>query len=328
VPEHAHKLLDRLLGQPEPYRDLQEVRADLQATRGRAAEVTRSRRAGHVALLAALWSVGLGFMMFPALLAGFVTLMEMSVHLRQGWILLEELQAEAPCDFAAGMFNSQPFGRAAAAYELRADLDLSEDLRKQLGRDRREFETRRQSASSLSRALLPWFERLMEPQLTPTLRAGARRPLPLRWLVRRRMATGFANRNFESFLDTPTRIFITIGPAVWVVWALVFRGGLSYPLLGLSLVRADGRRAGRPRCAWRAFLVWAPLTALVLTAVALGAINLSFTEGTHPPWWQLWLAELLRWLSLGLLLSYPVLAIGFPRRSLHDWLAGTYLVPR
>jgi hypothetical protein len=36
----------------------------------------------------------------------------------------------------------------------------------------------------------------------------------------------------------------------------------------------------------------------------------------------------MRWASLGLLVLFPVMAIRSPERTLHDRLAGTYLVPR
>ena len=36
---------------------------------------------------------------------------------------------------------------------------------------------------------------------------------------------------------------------VWTLWAFLWRGGLSYRWTGLSLVRADGRKAARWQCA-------------------------------------------------------------------------------
>ena len=80
-------------------------------------------------------------------------------------------------------------------------------------------------------------------------------------------------------------------------------------MLGLSLVRADGRPAGRLRCAWRAVLVWPPVTTLHACW---------FWLGWEPAWWA----------ALALLLLYIVLALWSPEHSLHDRLAGTYLVPR
>ena len=50
-------------------------------------------------------------------------------------------------------------------------------------------------------------------------------------------------------------------PALAVALTLLNRGGLGLRAHGLTLVRSDGRRAGRFRCAWRAVVLWAPFTA-------------------------------------------------------------------
>jgi hypothetical protein len=42
----------------------------------------------------------------------------------------------------------------------------------------------------------------------------------------------------------------------------------------------------------------------------------------------LWLCPVLQGLALLLLLAQGALALRFPRRSLPDWVAGTYVVPR
>jgi hypothetical protein len=47
-----------------------------------------------------------------------------------------------------------------------------------------------------------------------------------------------------------------------------------------------------------------------------------------PLWWVPWAAFALWWSAVVLLLSYFLLAYWLPTRSLHDRLAGTYLVPR
>ena len=41
-----------------------------------------------------------------------------------------------------------------------------------------------------------------------------------------------------------------------------------------------------------------------------------------------WLATVVQGLTLALLLVFAALALRFPSRGIHDWLAGTYLVPR
>jgi hypothetical protein len=106
-------------------------------------------------------------------------------------------------------------------------------------------------------------------------------------------------------------------PLLWIAWASLMRGGLSYPLAGLSLVRGDGRVAGRPACALRAGHVWAP--PLVLFA---GARYLQY-QSPHEVMlaWSLWIFGVL------LLIGYVPLALWLPSRGPHDRLSRTVVVP-
>jgi hypothetical protein len=83
------------------------------------------------------------------------------------------------------------------------------------------------------------------------------------------------------------------------------------------LRRADGRKAARWQCGWRAFLVWAPIAII---------IGLALTASHYLPDVPL-LYFGLSGLGIILLLLWCVLALLNPSRSLHDRLAGTYLVP-
>src|SRR5262249_44163363 len=96
-----------------------------------------------------------------------------------------------------------------------------------------------------------------------------------------------------------------------VVWALVLRGGPSFAMAGVALVRSNGRRAARWQAAWRWVLVW------VQGLVPLGAMAVATNQGMHDTW-QVFLVVLALW---------AVVVVWLPRRALHDRLAGTYLVP-
>jgi hypothetical protein len=117
-------------------------------------------------------------------------------------------------------------------------------------------------------------------------------------------------------------------PAVWVLWSFVTRGGLVLLASGVSIVNSRGQPASRLRCAWRTFIIWLPVFAL-----------LAVWDQWQISYWAEWKIEdfnswtplifwTLPWIAVGLLLSYGVLALWFPVRGLHDRLAGTYLVPR
>src|SRR5262249_12039295 len=107
-------------------------------------------------------------------------------------------------------------------------------------------------------------------------------------------------------------------PALWVLWAFVFRGGLGLRLAGLALVRRSGKPALRLQCAWRAFLVWAPVVALLMLAVW---IDVSYPSLS-------WLGCGLQGLSPRVVVAYAARALRSPARGPHDGRAGTYLVPR
>src|SRR5947207_11609748 len=56
---------------------------------------------------------------------------------------------------------------------------------------------------------------------------------------------------------------------IWAIWAFLARGGLTFRLAGIALLRSNGRKALRVQCAWRALLVWLPVTALLVLSVWL-----------------------------------------------------------
>jgi hypothetical protein len=111
---------------------------------------------------------------------------------------------------------------------------------------------------------------------------------------------------------------ITLWPALWVAWAFVSRGGFTLKLMGAALVRRTGRKASRLQCAWRVFLVWAPVTLLLWGAYWVTDLHRE----------MIWIHGGLRILAIGLFLIYLVGALLYPSRSWHDVLAGTYVVPQ
>jgi uncharacterized RDD family membrane protein YckC len=127
-------------------------------------------------------------------------------------------------------------------------------------------------------------------------------------------------------LDLENGLVLCLVPAVWVAWAFGWRGGYSLRLMGLSLVRRDGRKASRLQCALRSLILWTPVAALLLLAIDLNARHPGWHEAKDKTVGLLFVSLFLGAAVLPLL--YAVLALVFPRRSFHDWLAGTYPVPR
>jgi hypothetical protein len=122
--------------------------------------------------------------------------------------------------------------------------------------------------------------------------------------------------------------WLSAWPLLWVAWAFLFRGGLTYHLMGLSLVRRDGRRAGRFRCAWRTLLAWLPVVALLFASIWLETWYWANWDIGEPYRWVFWLAQAAWWGAIGYLGLAIVLAMRSPQRTLLDRLAGTWLVPR
>jgi hypothetical protein len=126
-------------------------------------------------------------------------------------------------------------------------------------------------------------------------------------------------------------VLLCAWPVLWVLWAFVSRGGLGYRVAGIALVRAVGRRATRLQCLWRAFLVWAPVAGLFVLSSWLDGLYWSVWQdpAARNSWrWLEGLAVACWWAAWLLLAGYVVLALRSPSRSLHDRLAGVYLVPR
>jgi hypothetical protein len=115
-------------------------------------------------------------------------------------------------------------------------------------------------------------------------------------------------------------VLTAIGPALAVLWSALTRGGLLLGLAGIALVRSDSRPAERWRCAWRTLVAWTPVVALLAGSCLASGRVLPPRESQLA--WMLW------WLALATVIAYPLIALALPARSLHDRLAGTYLVPK
>ena len=124
-------------------------------------------------------------------------------------------------------------------------------------------------------------------------------------------------------------VLLLFWPVVWVVWAFLFRGGLTYLMMGLALVRGNGRPAMRvPAPPRRTFPVWAPVAgADPRVGVAGRGLLVGVAQRRRA---TLDAGGVLRGLVGGAcpVAVYAALAVWLPRRSLHDWLAGTHVVPR
>ncbi len=314
LPPHAGRILDCLLGVQEPYTQVEQLQADLAGTRTLPAEVTVAHRAAHLAVLTAILSLGLVSMFLPGF--SYVALYDaLAVRALPEYIALDRKAVAVAGDPGEleRMLADLPPERAA---ELRGANDLQA-----LVQNRLEDDVEHQNRS---RQALGWVANYLEldpsakvDELLRTMQLDPRQKQVEDFYRAASRARGSKEEAdaalHENTLGTISAA-IAVWPLLWVLWALVFRGGFSYSLMGIALVRGDGRRPARWQCGLRALLVWAPL-ALLLTLSA-------WLESRSGVSGMLW------WSAAALLGGYVALALVFPSRSVHDQLAGTRLVPR
>jgi hypothetical protein len=331
VPLHARALLARVTGRRSAYERVGELRTDLAATQRQPVEATHALRALHVALLAFVLSIGLCSVFLWSRIGAITQLVSLDISLLRTEALLQALEDEQwRPELLEKLPNEHGLRRRASEYR--------QLLLEQQARDRAEQEVRWQNLDSLGKLTAtearkqlirtelpvhyervpggPFAVRAYQQSGTaqrvaviaiPGLRraadraAGDRRPERPPWLV---MAICSIN--------------LVLFPALWVVWAFVTRGGVCLRLAGLALVRGNGQDARRWQCAWRTLLVWLPLLALLG-----GVISVDIYA---PEWGRS--CQVLQVLALGWVLGSAAVAIWSPRRGPHDWLAGTYVVPR
>jgi hypothetical protein len=118
--------------------------------------------------------------------------------------------------------------------------------------------------------------------------------------------------------DLVSYAFVIGCTGFYVLWALLTRGGFAFYRGGIALRRLDGSKPSRLQCGLRALVVWGPVALLLCLALAVPSAG-GPEESVLA--WGLGMLALL-WLLAG-----AVLALCFPRCSVHDWVAGTYLVP-
>jgi hypothetical protein len=323
VPLYARSLLARLARAAERGKGLRPWQQDLAAAADRPTAVSRFRRAGHAALLALFLLPGLVMLLAPAALTP-LKMTYATILIEQQEDALRTFDRGAACEFVATSLSPDPAARLAALVQTDADLEAHKRLDEVLMYNRAKYQAGRDSLSPVGRWYVDYAGQFLwgdedredhRPDLS-SFRHGAefwaRVPAPL---------GGVEDR-------TALAILLLVPAGVWVLWAFLWRGGLSDRLLGLALVQSDGRPAARWRCAWRALLTWVPVTVLLIAAMWLEQDYWTAQAAGTPAPWLARLSWVVSWSAWALLAAYAVLAVRSPGRGLHDRLAGTYLVPK
>jgi hypothetical protein len=323
LPGHADALLARLLGAGRPLANIEELRAELEATRGRPPRVTPALRLIHLATLGTLLSPGLFIMFFMSKSFNGLAINELKDEVSGTEKALHVLDSGRLREFVRDPRDRHGIVRRISDPAVRRRLAAA------LGHQKEDLRQRLEAVNLVEFLLLgedvKHARRLLEPghavDLTgfepeDLLRAADHAEL------RARHPEMFRGHYRIERGGSPLLTFIltvlVFWPVCWVAWAFVWRGGLTRRVLGLSVVLANGHRAWRLQCAWRALVVWVPVTALLWLAPWLDAYDPEQARWS----WACWVT------ALAVLFGFAALAVRTPARGLHDRLAGTYVVPR
>ena len=115
-----------------------------------------------------------------------------------------------------------------------------------------------------------------------------------------------------------TAVMLVVGCGL--ISAIAAPGGVMTRMLGLAVVTGTGVEVGRARSLMRALVVWLPAVAWLIYLGLSPQIGGWVPTPAHP------VASTA--LALGMLALGATLTIARPRRGPHDWVTGTWVVPR
>jgi hypothetical protein len=310
IPPHASRITDRLFDGDDPFGDVCEVRKALAESHVYPPRVTSGMRAAHLGLTGTLAGTGLAVLFAAVVAYHFLTAFAAATQLAQVRVVRFVLDdPETVSALAADPDLSDYLAPDQYAKTIRRVDAFGDALQT-------ETDAQKRRLTRPERYLIERFERF-EPG---TDRRLSLPPGVAKWVLSRAQREERQQQEISSIRGLVrmwTLVVTGILLAAFVVFALLFRGGLSFVLAGLTLVRRDGRKAGRFRCAFRELLAWVPLI-----AVLVGCVWIQATW----PWWGFG-RVVVTVASAAALVAAVAVAVRFPECGPHDRLAGTYVVP-
>jgi hypothetical protein len=341
IPGYAAALLGRLRDADNRFQGPKEFREEIAALRDQPDEVNRRRRFGQLAILAAFCSLWL-FCCIPAstfyMSPGFLPLFGTEAIQLGLRMTKEEFDKESRRDLSVTLVDPNPWSQLAGVARYEQDQRLLQRLEESAQSLESEKHSIADKVSPTQRWILGAWQQVMSQQRDTMRQSFINTRRNQRGAVSFRPdAEQLAKQPIEDMEPLGmTFTYIVLGtfcvfPVLFILWAFIIRGGLSFRLAGIALVRRDGRPAGRFQCLWRAVLVWAPIA--ILMALSLLVEGIYWSGWSDLAWrtdmnWLRYVAYGLWYTGLALIVLFAALAIVFPRRSLHDFLSGVYLVPR
>jgi eukaryotic-like serine/threonine-protein kinase len=128
----------------------------------------------------------------------------------------------------------------------------------------------------------------------------------------------FFSRAFGGMVVLLAALALALAIGAGLASTLIAPGGLVLRLLGLAVVTADGVEVTRARAAARWLVATAPATVWIAT-LGTSAVQRATASATTAPGAAI---------TLALLATGGIWTIVRPQRGPHDWLAGTWIVPR
>ena len=243
--------------------------------------VSRARRAASLTSWAAVNGVGLAVMLVVSGLApAFMHFAAMAGQLKVFRSVPGQLRGGADVALAVAALQPALPDRLRGVAQWEADRGLADRLEALFARRRADEQAAAGRLPPASRALVGAARRWIDEREEDGPGPGDAPPHPGEVAALRA-----AGKGLEDFLDTEARAAVVaagfflaglllVWPALAVTFTFLSRGGLGLRAHGLTLVRGDGRPAGRFRCAWRAAVLWAPFTALLVLSVVLSILRL------------------------------------------------------
>ncbi len=314
LPPHASRIVNRLVSPSDPYGVADDLIHDLAESHAHPSRITSSQRATQVGVQGLFMALGLGISTVFAVSLSFLLVfgsefVAKEVHQQAEWAadpdIKEKILAQPGVETN---FGTMTYDEAVDRLEAHAEVlrNLAVHYRPALTQIEQDV---------LDRDLLPLFDG--KSSKDPKGLADA-----LAEMKKYDSVEQVRSEEEREDRNAPRGI-ARVGMAVsgffflcWLLCAFLFRGGLSWFLGGLTLVRADSRPAGRWLVLFRSFLVWLPLFALFAGLTWLQVVN------PHAVAWRVGLSAAIPLLLLG----YVAIAIRYPDRPPQDRLLGTYLV--
>jgi eukaryotic-like serine/threonine-protein kinase len=320
IPFHASRLTKEFF---EEDLDLAKVRHKLSDDHQQPGMVTTGMRAGHLAVQGSMMAIGLSLMLFMS--GGLALTMALSSTEMARQPIVISAVLKNPAELAAlqtKILDSKLKKQDKAALldrlsptELNKSMAIIED---RVSEGKKDFEIFERSLIAPERKLLSSISRV-RAELGPAEAADVNLRMLELYLLRDKSQLPFADLNrFREMMGRSVTAFVITWPVIWIFFALIFRGGLSFYFAGLALVRRNGRPLGRLWCALREFLVLTPLTLGTLLTIWIQVLQPLMAQTRAIVWL----------LTLLLLPVYVVIALRLPSRPPQDRLFGSYIVPR